>query len=263
MGFLSKLRDVLDPVGSQVTRKVDKKVKKELGFDPEDPFGWEQKAHDKISDTMGWDFDKFHFRESWDQIKKNPLRIMAPSPISTKVWNEATGRDDDPLVNQLGGPPEQRYQEFVDQGGDVGAAERAGTAHQIAATIASIYAGGALAGAAGGAGGAAAGGGGAAAGTAGGVAAGTTAGTVAGGLTSALPATFSAGLSGTGALATAAINYAATEADAIDREDDELVMSQPSPYGRLNVGNVPTYGYGRARGGLMRAAQPRRHYNAK
>jgi len=259
MGFLSKIRSVVDPVGSKLTKSAEKKVKKELGFDPEDPFGWEQKIHDKISDTLGWDFDKFHFRESWDQIKKNPLRVMAPSPISTKAWNEITGRDDDPLVNQLGGPPKQRYQEFVDQGGDIGAAERAGTAHQIAATIASIYAGGALAGVAGGAGGAAAGGGGAAAAGAG---AGATAGGVTGGLTAALPATFQAGLTGTGALATAAVTAGAAEADAMfDEDEEDLVLSQPS-YGRLGVGNVPTYGYGRARGGLMRAAQPRRHYNA-
>lgn len=266
MGFLSKIRDVVDPIGSKLTRKVDKKLKKELGFDPEDPFGWEQKIHNQISDKLGWDFDQYNFKQLGKELWKKPGRALVGSidPLSTKMWNEISGRDDDPLVNQLGGPPKHRYQEFVDQGGDPGVANRAATAHQIAATIASIYAGGALGALAPGAGAAA--GAGAGAGAAGGATAGAAAGTVAGGLASAIPAgsTFMAGLSGYGGAATAAIGAGAAEADALFDEELELEEQVPmGALGSLRVGNVPTWGYGAAQGGLMRAAQPRRRYGRR
>jgi hypothetical protein len=72
-----------------------------------------------------------------------------------------------------------------------------------------------------------------------------------------------AGLSGTGAAATAAVTAAAAEAD----EEFPLEIAEQVPMGALgslNIGNVPTWsGYGRARGGLMRAAQPRKRYRRR
>lgn len=246
---------VLDPIG----HAVGKKAKKELGltkFDEKlhDPFGWGEKVEDKLKESIGYDFEKFNFKNMWEQLKKNPGRALIGSfdPASTKMWNEILGRDDDPIISQLGGPTKQRYVDYIEAGGDPKAAKKAMQAHTIAATIASIYAGGALgpmvAGMMPAIGGAA------------GAAAGTAAGTTAGGLAAAIPAgaTFTAGLSGAGALATAGITAGAAAADEeFPLEIDESqFLSRPA--GSLNVGSVPTWGRGYANGGLMRAAQPRR-----
>lgn len=251
---------VLDPIG----HAVGKKAKKELGltkFDKKlhDPFGWGEKVEDKLKDAIGYDFEKYNFKSMWEQLKKNPGRALIGSfdPASTKMWNEILGRDDDPIISQLGGPTKQRYVDYVEQGGDPRAASNAATAHQIAATIASIYAGGAL--------GAVAGGMGAGAGAAGGAAAGAGAGTATGALTAAIPAssTFMAGLSGTGALATAGVTAAATAADEeFPLEIDESqFLSRPA--GSFNVGNVGSpRGYFYA-GGLARASQPRKRYGRR
>jgi hypothetical protein len=241
---------ITDPLG------IKKKARKKLGIEKYhkkalDPFGHIEKLEDKAKDALGYDFEKYNFGAMWDQLKDNPWRALVGSfdPASTKVWNEILGRDDDPIISQMGGPTDQRYVDYLEQGGDPKAVKKAIQAHQIAATIASIYAGGALAGLAG----PAAGG---AAGAAGGAGAGAAGGATAGGLTAAMPAgaTFSAGLSGTGALATAAINAAAAAAD---EEFQPPLVTQPQQYrypGSLSMRNVPTI----ARGGLMSVAQPRR-----
>jgi hypothetical protein len=238
MGLFSS---ITDPLG------IHKKARKELGIkqDPGDPFGHIKKLEKGVSEELGLDFEKFHFEQIWKDLMHNPGRMLYGSfdPLSTKMWNEVLGTDYDPIINQMGGATNQRFVDYVEAGGDPKLAEKAARNHQIAATVASIYAGGAL-GAMGGAGGAAAGAG----------------SSTVGGLTAAMPsaATFSAGLSGTGALATAGVAAGAAEMDEefpMEFEDQPLI-SRP---GSLSVGNVPTWSrYGAARGGLMLAAQPRR-----
>lgn len=141
MGLLSK---VTDPLG--ITKKAKKKLAKKVGFDYEDPFGLEAKTIEKIKKGLGYDFEKFNFQSMWDQIRHQPERILFGSfdPASTKMWNEILHRDDDPIINQLGGPTKQRFQDYIEQGGDPRAASNAASAHQVAAAIASWYAGGAL-----------------------------------------------------------------------------------------------------------------------
>ena len=243
MGLFSTLTD---PLG------LHKKTRKALGIkqDPGDPFGHIKKLEKGLGEELGVDFEKFHFKQIWDDLMRNPGRILYGSfdPLSTKMWNEALGTDYDPIINQMGGATSQRYVDYIEAGGDPKIAEKAARNHQIAATVASIYAGGALAGVAGV-------GGGAAAGTAGGA----TAGGVTGGLTSAIPASFTAGLSGYGALGTAAVTAGAAEADAeFEPEFEEQLVSRPRGGFSGGVGNVPTFGGYGAHGGLIRAAQPRR-----
>jgi hypothetical protein len=241
MGLFSTLTD---PLG------LHKKTRKALGIkqDPGDPFGHIKKLEKGVGEELGLDFEKFHFKQIWDDLMRNPGRILYGSfdPFSTKLWNEALGTDYDPIINQLGGATSQRFVDYVEQGGDPKIAEKAARNHQIAATVASIYAGGALGALAPGAGAAA------------GAGAGTAAGSTVGGLTAAIPAssTFMAGLSGTGAAATAAVAAGAASMD----EEFPLEIAEQVPMGALGslrVGNVPTWG-GFAHGGLMRAAQPRR-----
>lgn len=247
MGF--SLRKFVDPVGHHVS----KKVKKELGikFNEEDPFGHMEKVEDKLKDAIGYDFEKYNFKNMWEQLKKNPGRALIGSfdPASTKMWNSILGRDDQPIISQLGGPTKQRYVDYIQAGGDPKAAKKAMQAHQIAATIASIYAGGAL--------GAMVGpmmGGIAGAGA--GAGAGAAAGTTAGGLASAIPAgaTFTAGLSGAGALGTAAVTAGAAAADEefpLEIEETPQLISRPRARG-WNVGNVPVFGRGYAQGGEVK-----------
>lgn len=228
MGLFKALTD---PLG------IHKKARKAVGIkqDPGDPFGHIKKLEDEVSEELGLDFEKFHFKQMWKDITRNPGRALYGSfdPFSTKMWNEILGTDYDPIINQMGGATNQRYIDYIEAGGDPKQAKKAMRNHQIASTIASIYAGGALSGL-GGAGGAAAGAGGAGASTV-------------GGLTAAMPsaATFSAGLSGTGALATAGVAAGAAEMD------EEFPMEVPdapliSRPGSLRIGNVPGF----ARGGL-------------
>ena len=256
---------VLDPIG----HAVGKKAKKELGLTKlsdklHDPFGHATKLEDKLKEAIGYDFEKFNFKSMWEQLKKNPGRALIGSfdPASTKMWNEVLGRDDDPIISQLGGPTKQRYVDYVQAGGDPKAAKKAMQAHQIAATVASIYAGGALGPMVAGMMPALGAGAGAAAGAAGaGAGAGAGAAT-AGGLASVIPAGFSAGLSGAGAAGTAAVTAGAAALD----DEFELEIAEQVPMrslGSLSIGSVPTWsGYGRAEGGLARA-QPRKRYRRR
>jgi len=267
MGLFSS---ITDPLG------LRKKTRKAIGIkeDPLDPFGHIKKLEKGVGEELGLDFEKFHFKQIWKDLMHNPGRMLYGSfdPLSTKMWNEVLGTDYDPIINQMGGATQQRFQDYVDQGGDPKLAEKAARNHQIAATVASIYAGGAL--------GALGGAGGAAAGTAGGA----TAGGITGGLTAAIPAgaTFSAGLSGVGALATAGVTAGAAEADAMFTPE----MTGPTPWDpgpgeymdplsggleRIFRGVQNPYSYGQvgfggeqrlvgsARGGLARAIRRRYH----
>jgi len=238
MGLLSK---VTDPLG--ITKKPKKAIKKAIGFDPEDPFGHEEKLTGKVKEALGYDFEKWHFKDMWRQLRENPARLLSPvpmvDPLGTKIGNVLTGQNLDPLVNQMGGPTSQRYADYIAQGGDPRAAKNAATAHQVAATIASIYAGGAL--------GALAPGAGAVGGAAGGAGAGTTTGAIAG--SSLIPAasTFAGGLGGTGGAIAGGI---AAGAPALDEELNPLELEDTMPLitrpGTLRVGNVPGF----AEGGL-------------
>lgn len=53
-----------------------------------------------------FDFDKFALKDIWGQIKKDPERLLlgAADPLSTKMWSGITGKDYEPLVDQMGGP---------------------------------------------------------------------------------------------------------------------------------------------------------------
>lgn len=58
---------------------------------------------------MGWlddalDFEIFHTKDLWKRIKDDPKRLLlGVDPWSTKAWNTVLGRDDQPLVDQMGG----------------------------------------------------------------------------------------------------------------------------------------------------------------
>jgi len=234
---------ITDPLG------IKKKARKELGVEKYhkkalDPFGHIEKLEDKAKDALGYDFEKYNFGAMWDQLKSDPWRafVGAIDPAQTKVWNELTGKDLDPIISQMGGPTKQRYVDYLEQGGDPKAAKKAMQAHQIAATIASIYAGGAL---------------GAMVGPMMGAGAGAATGATTGALTSAIPAgaTFAGGLSGTGALMTAAINTAAAEAD--DEFQPELRISRPPMPGSLRMPGIGSPRGYFAEGGLAAASVPR------
>jgi len=94
-------------------------------------------------------FEMFNLGAMGNQVKDNPARLFYGSadPFSTSMWNKVLGTDDKPLVDQWGGAAPQRYEEAQEAGINTGPGK---TMHNIAKTIASIYAGGAAGGAAGG-----------------------------------------------------------------------------------------------------------------
>lgn len=95
-----------------------------------------------------FDFEKSHLKTLTGGIFDDPKRLLlGVDPLSTKMWNEVLGRDDRALVSQFGGPTEKDYQDAIDAGVDIGAAQGF---HTVAEAIASIYGGGAAAGALGG-----------------------------------------------------------------------------------------------------------------
>ena len=168
-------------------------------------------------------FEKNQLGYWWDAIKSDPERLFigAIDPFSSKMWGEITGKDYEPMLNQLGGPSKGAYMDAAEKGIDIGPS--AGS-HQVAAAIASWYAGGALAAAA----------------------------------PAAVPLsqTAAAGAVGAGA-------GAADEAfDPI--EDELALTQPGGALGSLSIGNVPTWSrYGAARGGLMRAMKPRKTYGRR
>lgn len=222
MGLFSK---VTDPLG------VKKKSAEAVGLGKvhkamTDPFGVGEKLEDKTKEALGFDFENFHFKEIGKDLLRNPERMFIGSldPMSTKMWNKVLGRDDKPIINQMGGPAEHRYADYIAQGGDPEAAENAARAHQVAGAVASIYAGGAL-----------------------GAAAGAGAGAAGATVTPAMQTAITSG-------ATMAVPVGAAMADA--EFTPEVESTSPlGGLGQLWVGNVPTYR--RARGGLARIARMR------
>jgi hypothetical protein len=152
-----------------------------------------------LKDALG--FEAFNLKDTWRGIRHDPKRLLlGVDPLSTKAWNTVLGRNDKPIVNQLGGPTKDRYKRAQDEGIKTGTAS---TLHGIASVIAGGY--GAY-GAAGGLGNAA---GGVGAGVGGGATGGTVAGGgatgagIAGGAAEAIPEVVITGSSGSG-LGTAA-----------------------------------------------------------
>src|SRR6185436_3169025 len=100
-----------------------------------------------LSDSL--DFEKFFAKDLWKGIKKDPKRlILGVDPASTWAWNKVLGRDDKPLVDQMGGPYDGRVFSFGH--GDGGVYDRAQAAgintksaqgnHDAAHLIAASYA---------------------------------------------------------------------------------------------------------------------------
>jgi len=100
----------------------------------------------KLSDALS--FEMFNLKDMWKNIKKDPKRlVLGVDPASTWVWNKVLGRDDKPIVDQLGGPyggkaisvgPDQGgvYQRAQDAGINTGPGR---TMHDIAHVIAAFY----------------------------------------------------------------------------------------------------------------------------
>lgn len=100
-----------------------------------------------LSDSLN--FEKFFAKDLIKGIKKDPKRlILGVDPASTWAWNKFLGRDDKPLVDQMGGPYDGRVLSFGHDGG--GVYDRAAAAgvdtdaahlnHNIAHIIAGSYA---------------------------------------------------------------------------------------------------------------------------
>lgn len=113
-----------------------------------------------LSDSL--DFDRFWVRDLWKNVKADPKRlILGVDPASTWAWNKVLGRDDKPLVDQMGGPYDGRVFSYGHNNGEVfDRAQAAGinTApgsqnHDIAHIVALAAMGGGALGGGGGAGG--------------------------------------------------------------------------------------------------------------
>lgn len=86
------------------------------------------------------DFEDFNLKDMVRKLKDDPKRLLlGVDKGSTAVWNKALGRDDEPIVNEWGGPTEEAYQRAAEAGIDVGPGA---AMHAIAQTIAGTIAGG-------------------------------------------------------------------------------------------------------------------------
>lgn len=201
-----------------------------MGWNPLDPLGTTKKVKKELgraAKKAGLDdmlaFEKNNLSYWWRAIKKDPERLLMPifgaDPIQSKVFGEILGKDYEPMLNQMGGPSKGAYIDAERRGIDTSSSAGA---HQVAAAIASWYAGGA----------------GSAA----------TAGT-------ALPLSQTAAAG----LTTAGAGAVDEEWDPLEEIDLGGLQAVAQPRGSLSVGNVPVWS-GAAHGGLMRAAQPRKRY---
>jgi hypothetical protein len=96
-----------------------------------------------LKDILG--FEAFNLKSIGKKIKDNPLRLLygGIDPASTKVWNTALGRDDEPLVDQWGGASADTYSKAEAAGIDTKAGHNM---HRGARVIASMVMGNALGG---------------------------------------------------------------------------------------------------------------------
>jgi hypothetical protein len=101
---------------------------------------------------MGWlsdnfDFEMFNLKDMWEKIEDNPFQLLTGvDPFSTGMWNEILGRDDEPIVNQLGGPYGGSSKMGLGSGGVYDRAQEAGIdigpatqMHDVAEVVASYY----------------------------------------------------------------------------------------------------------------------------
>lgn len=133
MGLGSFIKKMHDPFGH------GEKIKKKVGLDKLNKF--EDKIFTGIDDMQ--DFERNNFKYMLRGLKENPERAFlgAIDPFSSKMWGSVTGKDYDPLLNQMGGPSAGSYADAIEKGINVNPSM---TSHQIASAIASWYAGGAL-----------------------------------------------------------------------------------------------------------------------
>jgi hypothetical protein len=108
------------------------------------------------------EFVKYARKSAFNTIKKNPARLLygAVDPASTWAWNKVLGRDDKPILNQLGSPQGGGdlglsktggvYKDARKDGVSSNAVQRGQTFFGIGDTIAGFYGGSAAAGALGG-----------------------------------------------------------------------------------------------------------------
>lgn len=114
---------------------------------------------------MGWlkklaGFENSFSKDFIKDIGNDPTRLFTGiDPASTKLWNSVTGSDNQALVNQLGSPGQQYYDQAEARGIDTGPARGF---HQVADVVAGLFGANGLAGIGGGAAGAAGAGAGAA-----------------------------------------------------------------------------------------------------
>lgn len=104
----------------------------------------------QLSDALS--FEGFNRKDIWRKIKKNPARLLygGVDPWSTKMWNSILGKNDEPLIDQMGGPyGGSTFSMFGDNtGGVYGRANDAGInttpargIHDVAHVVAGLYAG--------------------------------------------------------------------------------------------------------------------------
>src|SRR6478609_3292984 len=98
-------------------------------------------------------FEGFNLKDMWNKVRKDPWRLLvgAGDPLSTKMWNGITGKDMEPLVDQMGGAYGGKTIGAFGHGQDggvYGRAEAAGVPttagknmHDVAHVISAIYGG--------------------------------------------------------------------------------------------------------------------------
>jgi hypothetical protein len=91
-----------------------------------------------LGDLFG--FEKFQLGSWWKKIKKHPEQLFlgAAEPVGAKLWGGITGKKIEPLVDEWGGPTEQTFADADAAGINTAPAH---TGHDIAHTVAAIYAG--------------------------------------------------------------------------------------------------------------------------
>lgn len=100
---------------------------------------------------MGWMSDLFKgnkhwFSEQWKAVKDNPERLLlgAMTPVGSKVWSKATGKDYKPVMDAWGGPSADVYASGEARGINMDAAHNS---HRVARMVTAMgMAGGAAGG---------------------------------------------------------------------------------------------------------------------
>lgn len=85
-------------------------------------------------------FEKFGLKDIGRQLKKDPERILlgAFDPASSKMWSKVTGKNYEPVLDQMGGQSSGAYKRASEAGIDVSDGRKM---HNVAKAIASFYAG--------------------------------------------------------------------------------------------------------------------------